>query len=135
MNEGGNDVQNNAMLVVRRPGRGSRKFLRQHAARQPGRFGGARSVRLSGRPGGRRADRGIHAGGPILHRAQRRRRVQVHRGGLLPDLDSGPGRNRPAYQCAFGGAGGRTMRLGEGQIRPVLANRAGRADPPPRRSG
>src|SRR5437016_5172468 len=64
--------------------------------------------------------------GQPLQRDQRRSRVQLRRGGLLPHQLRGPGRRRPLLGAADRRRRGGPVRLAQGPLRPLLAGRAGR---------
>jgi hypothetical protein len=77
----------------------------------------------------RAPDRRVHARPRILYRPQRRAPLQVHRGGFLHHPVRGPGRGRLLLGRADRERR-RTepVRLAQGQVRPVLADRPRAAD-------
>src|SRR5437588_12239559 len=122
------------MPVVRHRGRGGGDVLYvgvpevEDHGRPPLRLGGP-SARGDG------DDAELRARRPEVRRPEWRARVHVQRGGLVPGVLRDPGRGRLVLEHALRGRAGRPVRLAEGQVRPVVADRPDSADGAARGSG
>ena len=129
-------IEDLAVPVVRRPGRGGRELLRLGVLRSPSPGGRRGRVQGPGRLAVRRGRSGarghgdddrLPARGTGVRRAERRARVHVHAGDLVRRelRDAGRGR-RPVGDPVRGWHPGR-VRLAGGPVRRVVADRADRA--------
>src|SRR5947209_5231093 len=119
-------VENHPLPMVRRRSRGSGEVVRIAAARFAHRPRAAERHGQSGRKGRERARRQIHAGGAVLSGAERRYPLRIHACDLVHDRLRRPGRGRPAVECAAGRRHGRAVRLAQGPLRNLMADRAAR---------
>ena len=72
---------------------------------------------------GKRHDRLLRAGGYEVYRPERRPDLQVHRGDLVRRRLRDAGGGRLLLEQALGGRRSRAMRVAEGQVRPLVADR------------
>ena len=115
------------MPLVRHAGRGGRPVLHLGVPPLPDRGDHAVRLRRAG-PGGERHDRHVRPGRTAVRRAERRPGVHLHRGHLLPGELRGPGGGRLLLGRPGRGRQRGPVRLAQGQVRPVLADRPHSSD-------
>src|SRR5258708_39366842 len=118
-------TKDHAMLVVRYAGRRRGEILRirvqefQNRKNQPLR---KRGIRNQWEDGGDGHDRRVRHRRAEIFSAQLRPPVQVQRGGIVPSALRNTGRDRLLLEQACRRRRGRTLRLAQGQVRPVVAD-------------